>query len=131
MPQMADIIIKKADGTTDLTYTALTPSAGDKTSAVWAPSTVGASRGFRPELRVTSRPNAARTVRYVNGIIAWPVVQTIGGTPTVTDRNSFSFQAQTAERSPDVDINEMIEQAVNLLRSLLIRQALKSGYAPN
>lgn len=130
MPQMADITIKKADGATDITYTALTPSAGDKTSAIWAPSTVGTGRGFRPELRVSSHPNAARTVRYVNGIIAWPVVETIGGTPTVTNRNSVSFQCLTAEKSPDSDIDEMVEQAVNLLRSSLMREAMKTGYSP-
>lgn len=36
MPNMANITVKKADGTTDVVYTALTPSAGDKTSARWS-----------------------------------------------------------------------------------------------
>lgn len=131
MPQMANITIKKADGTTDVIYNQLSPSSGDKTSAVWAPGAVGGSRGLRPELRVTANANQARTVRYVNGIVAWPVVQTISSVPTVTDRNSFSFQLQVAEKSPDSDVIELVEQAVNLLRSTLIRDTLKERFAPS
>jgi len=47
MPSMANITVKKNDGTTDATYTALTPSAGDKVSAQWrnnSQSTIAANR---------------------------------------------------------------------------------------
>jgi len=131
MPQMANITIKKADGTTDVVYNQNSPSSGDKTSAVWSPGAVGGSRGLRPELRITANPNAAKTVRYVNGIVAWPVVQTIASVPTVTDRNSFSFQIQVAEKTPDTDVNELVEQAVNLLKSQLVRDTLKERFAPS
>lgn len=36
MPQMANITVKKADGTTDVVYTALTPAGGDNSPARWS-----------------------------------------------------------------------------------------------
>lgn len=129
MPQMANITVKKADGTTDVVYTALAPSSGDKTSAVWSPTLVGASNSHRPELRVSSQSNAANTVRFVDGIIRWPVVQTLSGVVTVTDRNSISIKASIAENTPDSDVSELVEQTTNLFRSLLFREILKTRYA--
>lgn len=129
MPQMANITVKKADGTTDVVYTALSPSSGDKTSAVWSPTLVGTSNSHRAELRVSSQPNAANTVRFVDGIIRWPVVQTLGGVVTVTDRNSISIKASVAQNTPDSDVAELVEQTTNLFRSVLFREMLKTRYA--
>lgn len=129
MPQMANITVKKADGTTDVVYTALAPSSGDKTSAVWSPTLVGASNSHRPELRVSSQSNAANTVRFVDGIIRWPVVQTLNGVVTVTDRNSISIKASVAENTPDSDVSELVEQTTNLFRSALFCEILKTRYA--
>jgi hypothetical protein len=53
MPALADITVKMADGTTNITYTGIVPSAGDKTPAVWRSNSVGGSIGQRPELRAT------------------------------------------------------------------------------
>jgi hypothetical protein len=131
MPQMADITVKKTDGTTDVVYTKLTPSSGDSSSAVWAPAAVGGSRALRPELRITSKANVAKTVRYVNGIVAWPVVQEVNSVDTVTDRNSLSFTLQVAEATPDADVNELVDQAVNLLASTLIRSTFKERFSPS
>lgn len=131
MPSIADITIKKSDGTTDLIFNKLVPSSGDQTPAVWAPASVGGSRALRPELRITSKANAAKTVRYVNGIVAWPVVQEVNSVDTVTNRNSFSFTLQVAEASPDDDVEELVDQAVNLLASTLLRDSLKERFSPS
>lgn len=131
MPQMADIVVKKADGTTDLTYVAQAPSSGDKTSAIWDPSTLGTARGFRPEFRVNASSNTGKTVRFVDGILYFPDVQTVGGSDVVANRNSFSFKLTVAENTPDATVEELVAQATNLLSSTLIRATLNSRFAPS
>lgn len=131
MPSIADITVKMSDGTTDITFNKLVPSSGDQTPAVWAPATVGGSRALRPELRVTSKANAAKTVRYVNAIVAWPVVQEVNSVDTVTNRNSISLTCQVAEASPDTDVDELVDQAINLFGSTLFRDTLKERFSPS
>lgn len=41
MPTLANITIKKADGTTDVVYTAIAGAAGDNTPAMFRNETIG------------------------------------------------------------------------------------------
>lgn len=63
MPSMANIIIKKADGTTDITYTALTPSSGDKVPAQWRVESIGTVAGNRPTFMIQTRFSADKQAR--------------------------------------------------------------------
>lgn len=131
MPQMANITVKKNDGTTDIVYTAVVPSAGDKSPAVWRSNTIGTAPAHRPELRVTSQPNGQATARRIEGTLMYP--QTVTGSDgkiTVANKAFLSFSALVPQSMTDADINEFVSQGANLVASTLMKDVVKSGYAP-
>lgn len=131
MPQMANITVKKNDGTTDVVYTQKVASAGDKSAAVWRNETVGTAAAHRPELQETSQYNGPRTARRVNLKFTYPTLVTgSDGKTQVVDRFLFEGSALVPLGMPDADINEAVSQCMNLGASVLIKDSLKTGYAP-
>jgi len=131
MAQIANITVKKNDGTTDATYTAVVPSAGDKTPAIWRNQSVGSAAAHRPELRVSSQSNGPKTARRVEATFVYPTTATgSDGKVIVSDRLVFTGSWVLPQGMPDADINEAVSQGVNLLASTLMKDTLKSGYAP-
>lgn len=132
MPNMADITIKKADGTTDITYTALAPSAGDKTPATWRTESVGTVAANRPVLMITSKSSSDKLARIVEGKLSYPETFTDSttGLTSVRLRESFSFTEITRADASDSTNTELAAQAANLLKSPLVQSVLKTGYAP-
>lgn len=131
MPQMSNITVKKNDGTTDVVYDAMAPSSGDKTAAIWSPGAVGGSMGLRPEVRMQSSSNAANTARFVEGIVRWPMVQTVNGAESIAGHGSFSFKLTVPNDAPDTQVHELVAQATNLMTSTLFRSAFKARFAPS
>lgn len=131
MPNMANITIKKNDGTTDVAYTAVVPSAGDKSPAVWRNNTVGTAASHRPEFRAVSRDNGTNSARRVDfsGIYPYTVTGT-DGKIAVADKFTFTASALVPKGMPDADVNEAASQTLNLMASALIKEVVKSGYAP-
>lgn len=131
MPQMANITVKKNDGTTDVVYTQTAPSAGDKSPAVWRNNAVGTAPAFRPELRVSSQFNGTKTARRVEGSYMFPSIATgSDGKISVVDRCLLSFSAVVPQGMLDSDINEAAAQGLNLFASVLIKQSVQSGFSP-
>lgn len=130
MPQLANITVKKADGTTDVVWTGVVPSSGDKSPAVWKSLTVGATPGVRPEFRVTSESNAQGTARRVKTSINWPSsVVDANGRPVVLDKCSGSSLFTVAQNMSDAEISEFAHQYANLIASALHKEMVKTGYA--
>ena len=87
MPQMANITVKKADGTTNVVYTAVTGSAGDKTNAVWQNTSVGTVPAERPTFAMQTMSNGTGTSRRVKMSGSWPTTkQDAGGNKIVNGR---------------------------------------------
>lgn len=132
MPSMANITVKKADGTTDQIWTAVQASGGDKSPAIWRNLTVGSAPAYNPELRMTSRPNQDGTVRRIDVVMTWP--QTAVGTDGVTRKlNVFSFTPSgvvVPQGMDSTNLGEAAAQSSNLLASALIKSCLSSGFAP-
>jgi len=131
MPSLANITVKKNDGTTDITYTGVAASAGDSSPAVWRSNTVGSAIAFRPELRLTSRANGQKTARRVDGVYTYP--ETVTGTDGVTrisDRLNLSFSAVIPNGMQDTNVNEAVAQALNLFASSLVKGSVQAGFAP-
>lgn len=131
MPNMANIVVKKADGTTDITYTAATPSAGDQTPAVWrqnSPTTIG----FRPKFTVRLRDNAAGNARNYDGALEFPITRTdtASGIESLAAKTFIRFSGTLPTNVPVSAVTEAIHQGGNLFVSALIRSALTEGYAP-
>jgi len=131
MPQISDLTVKKADGLTDIVFNGVVPSAGDKSPAIFKALDVGANSASRPELRVSSSSNRARTTRVVEATFVFPTVQTVGGASTVAHRTLFEVRATIPTGAPDDDVEEAVAEAVNLLGTALMRSCFTTGYAPS
>ena len=132
MPNMADIVVKKYDGTTDVTFKGLISSAGDKIPALWKQG-VSEVPSANPTLTVTSKSSVNKKVRIVEGELVFPITVTNSatGVTSVVDRDVWSFTGQLKQDYPQTWHNESSAQFANVLASAIIRAVLASGYAPN
>lgn len=133
MPNMADITVKKNDGTTDVTYVQLSPSAGDKTPAQWRVEALGTVPGNRPTLSISSKYSVDKMARVVEGKLLYPetFTDTTTGIVATRLRESFSFTQVIRMDAADTTTAELSAQAANLLKHPLIQLVLKSGFAPS
>lgn len=131
MPSMSNITVKKADGTTDVVYSAVMGSSGDKTPAIWRNQTVGTTPAEYPTLTVTSRANGTGTARRIDVSFSWPTTsQDAGGNKVVDGRANFSGSFLVPQNQPTATINEQVYQCCNLLASALLKSSVADGYAP-
>lgn len=133
MPQMANITIKKLDGTTDIVYNALNPSAGDRTKALWRTEAVGSVAANRNTAMCSSRSSVNGQYRIVDLEFTVPETYTDSTTGQVLVRTralaKLTFTTDT--RASDSTNGEAAAQLGNFVRSSLFQQVLQSGFAPN
>jgi hypothetical protein len=123
--------VKKNDGVTDIVYTAMIPSAGDKSAAIWRSNTIGSAAAFRPEFQAISASNGPKTARRVTFKYSFPSLVTGGdGRTSVSDRMILDVSAVVPLGMNDVDLNEAVSQGLNLLSTTLIKDTVKAGFAP-
>jgi len=128
---MANIVVKKNDGVTDITYTAMIPSAGDKSAAIWRANSVGTAPALRPEFQCLSQPNGPKTARRVNSKFSFPSLVTgTDGKVTVADRVIIEVSAVIPQGMADTDVGEAVSQGLNLAASALMKDTVKAGFAP-
>lgn len=132
MPSMANITVKKNDGTTDIVWTAATPSAGDNVPAIWRSETVGSAPAHYPTLELRTRYNGQKTARRADINFVYPQIATDSTTSLVSVVNRLPIQTTAAVPMgmPASDINEAVAQYANLLKDALIQASLKAGFAP-
>lgn len=131
MPTMANVTVKKADGTTDVVYTGTAGASGDS-PAVWYAPALGATQATRPEIRQISRsvPGKPAVKKIVTtGMMPYSVINSTTGVTTVEKRLLFRFEA-----SPDMDVpatllSEFAAQFANFLASTLHKAAVVEGNA--
>lgn len=132
MATAVDITVKKADTTTDIVWSVITASGGEKSPAVWRSNTATGTQGQRPVFSVSSRWNADKTVRRVDVTGSFPSVYTDTSTSLTAVRSkatmtmSFAFPQDMAS----TDISEAAHQIANLLSAPLVKGAYITGYAP-
>lgn len=131
MPSMANLTVKKADGTTNQVWTAVQPSGGDKSPAIWRNQSVGVAPAFMPEMRMTSRPNSDGTVRRIEGTIDWKQ-SAFGGDGIQRKVNTayFKFELVLPQSLPYAETSEFAAQATGLVDQTLIRDCIITGFAP-
>lgn len=133
MPSMADITVKKYDGTTDIVWTAKVPSAGDKAAALWRSETVGGGVAIgMPELRVTTQYNGDKTARRGTVSFSYPIVGTDvnTGLSVVQYRYNGTLSFSADMRMSAGQLQEAGAQMANLLASTLMKSVLFGGFAP-
>lgn len=129
MANMANITVKKNDGTTDIVWTGVSPSAGDSSPARWESQTVGTAMSHRPSFTHLTRDNGPKTARRHQQQVIFPVLVVENGVTKVADKIIIELNAVVAKGAAAVDVNEAVSQAVNLFASTLSKDSLKSGYA--
>jgi len=129
MPAIANITVKKNDGTTDVVYSYSLGEAGDKPATYFAPA-LGATAATRPELRISTKnlPNGRRRVK---GTYMYPysVLNSTTGVTSI-DRammGDFSFTFDPA--IPTATMDEGVSQLANLVASAAVKAMGKEGQA--
>jgi hypothetical protein len=132
MPQMDDITVKKNDGTTDVDYTAVVPSAGDSSPALWRNQTVGTAAGHQPSVQMTSRNNGQGTARRVDVTANYPSLVTgTDGKTSVSDRVVLTLSGVIPLGMPTSDVDEAVSQLLNVAASALFKSSFKTGFSPS
>lgn len=130
MPTMAPITVKANNGTTDVVYASLTPSAGDTVPAQWRCETASTIAGHRPTLALKAQRTGSGTARRVHDTYVYPVVVSIEGVPTVVDKISFECSGLIPQNVDDAVVAEAVSQYANLRASTLVKDSYKSAFAP-
>lgn len=130
MPAMANITVQNA-AAANVTYTAATPSAGDKTPAVWRQNAASEIIGFRPSLSVATRDNAKRDGRIFESEFKVPVFMTdTSGKKVLLAVIPFFTRGTLPTTIDAAQVNDAFVQYGNLMASSLIRSVVSEGYAP-
>lgn len=131
MPQIANITIKKNDGTTDIVYTGVAPSSGDNSPAVWKAQTVGSAPAHQPEFRLVSREAGKGQRRALRSTFQYPQIATNTTTSltSVVDRAAADTNWVFPKGMSQNDINEFVTQYANLIVSTLVKDCVKGGYS--
>lgn len=128
MTQQSNISVKKADGTTDQVWTAVQPSAGLKSPAVWENKDVGSTRATRPSFALKASDNGPGTARRLDGSVLWPVSGTDAyGRAVVVDRIPIQFTATVPNNVPLNVSEEAVAQSFNLFASALVVECVTEG----
>lgn len=132
MASIANITVKKADGTTDVVYVAATPSAGDKSPAVWTQDAFSGIQGFRPSLSMLTQNNGQNTTRQVKFNYSYPSLYTDSttGLQKLNGKIGFDGALFMPKNLTTTEWKEAWAQLGNLLCSSLVRSSVEAGYAP-
>lgn len=126
---MNNITVKDADGTTDVVFVAVTPSAGDKSAAVWMTESTTLPRNFGDELRVSSAPNKAGSVRWLSLSFNHRVVETVNGVPVVTNVVPCTLSFPSLGTITQEELAKAAHRFVNLVGHADVVDQFLSGYA--
>lgn len=132
MTAAADITIKKADGTTDIVWTLIAASGGDKSPAVWRSNTATGTPGQKPEIRVSASGNSGFTGRKISVELTFPQVYTDTNTSLTQVRTRANVKVEAFVPS-DMDATTAGEygaQFGHLMAHTLLVGSFSSGFAP-
>lgn len=129
MAALANIVVKKNDNTTDITYTGVNPSSGDGTPAIWKSASVGSALAHQPELRLSAKPAAKGANRALRATYSYPQIamNSTTGVTSIVNRAFASADFNFPTEMTQADVNEFAAQFVNLLASSLVKSCVQSG----
>jgi hypothetical protein len=135
MPSMADITVKKYDEVTNITYTQVSPSAGDSVAAQWrldAGYAAGVPIGLRRTFGAMTKWNGAKSARHFDTQFVSPFLyqDTTTGLYGAKDRMLGSSHIVLPTALSTTEIQEAVSQYLNLLASALMKSVGHTGYAP-
>lgn len=133
MAAIGNLTVKKADGTTDIIYTALQGASGDGGKAIWRQEDLTLPQALRTLFVMTSKDNGNSTARKVHLEFLRPVAYTDSttGLKKLALTNYASSDFLLNKDSMDADIAETVHQFTNLTVHADVRSAVKAGLTPN
>lgn len=135
MPSMASITVKKADGTTDIVFDAISASGGENSPAVWRQdtgNTAGLPVGLRAQFKLSGKWNGPKTARQLSyeAVFPYAVLSNDTGLYSARDRVVATGVITMPQGIPSTQLNEAAYQILNLLAASLTKSAVSAGYAP-
>lgn len=129
MTQQTNITVKKYDGVTDVTYSAVLPAAGG-TPAIWRAPTLGTAMAHQPELRISSSRNVAGTVQRVKGVVVYPeIITATDGSRSIANKVIVDVNVTNPTGMALTAVQEGIAQAFNLIASAHVKTQAIEGFA--
>lgn len=132
MPQIADVTVKKADGTTNIIFSGISGAGGDASPAVFRSVSAPGTTGQKPTIKITSRDSGDKATRRIVIDAVFPEVYT-DTTSSLTKINSkVTMQVNVAvpQNLSSTTMSEAAAQLTNFLASALIQSSISSGFAP-
>lgn len=134
MPTMANVTVKKNDGTTDQLYTAVRGSQGPSVPAILRNMSPGTALAHKPEVWISSRNlgSSGKTVQEVKVTGKWPQIatNTTTGVTSVVDTARMKATFELPMSMATVDRDEFASQMTNILAAALLKSSIKEGDAP-
>lgn len=135
MPSLANMTIKKNDGTTDAIYVAKLGAGQDGTKATLRYDAHPAPyAGLKPTFEITSRWNGPKTARRVEATLVFRAYQTDSTTGVSTQIGTIPITI-SAVIPQNLDqttwIDESVAQAANLFKHADTQTMFKTGFAFN
>jgi hypothetical protein len=127
-----DIAVKKDDGATNITWSIVSGSGGDKSPALWRSNSAAGTLGQKPMFYCASKSNQAGDVRRIDMYGSFPGVYTNSSTGQTEVRGKCTFSASFAvpQNMTSTDVAEFASQVTNLIADVNLKSAIKTGFAP-
>lgn len=130
MANVANLTVKKADGTTDVVYTALKGSGSDTDPALWEVVNAAVARVFRQTASFVSRWNARKTARNCELAVVFPETVLVNGETKLIGSVPVRISVVRPTNVSDAAVKEAVYQAANIFVLAAIKDQMVSGYAP-
>lgn len=128
MANFSDIVVKKADGTTNATFVAVQRSAGDKSPARWQQQTGFPIAALRPALAMASS-NAGNSglVRRLKLDGVYPIADSTG--VQIAQVSLKGAEVLVPLNAPTTDVTEGVHQLLNAASSAVVKACAIEGNA--
>lgn len=130
MAAQANVVVKKTDGTTDVTFTGVQGATAAE-PAIWQNTASSLVYSNRDSFAFRSRDNGTKTARRIELDAKFVVRRTENSLEVNKGIIPLSFTVPIPNWVTDAEANEAIDQFINLLASAHIRSHIKGRFAPN
>lgn len=130
MPNLADLVIKKNDGTTNITWTGISRSGGDLSPARWEEQALTTMRAGRPTYMMQAGYSGnARDARKTEtrGVYPYLITDSTTNTQQIVAKIVFEGKLWVPSVVPVAYADEAVAQLVNLIAASKL--GWQSGYS--
>lgn len=129
MSSIANLTVKKNDGTTDIVWTAQSGQGGPNLPAAWASQTVGTALAHQPTFTFVAKDSGDGETRRSNAQVIYPHLVTDSvGNVTVQRKGQIDISFAFPKNMTSAQWAEAVSQTINLLTAL--KADIKAGTAP-